>query len=481
MIHIDLQRIVQVCSLLFAVLTVCVSFFLLFTEVPQTIVFDGTQFRPQELTIERGMRVVFKNESQGAFWPASSLHPYHTVYSDFDPKKPIPQDSSWSFIFNAPGTWSFHDHMRPYIKGVIKVKTDDAVIPPPKCDTPSELEECQERDMITVLHEGGLPAAFDFVATLYEQDKNFQQGCHETLHSLGRESYDLYANGTEVSFSEVTTYCGYGFFHGFIEGVIARTGSLDDAEVFCEGFEEQGRVNATEACYHGIGHGVLDGSDPRTWGKPMQMVEPALLICEKVSSSELQQSNCAFGVFNALADFLVQGMFNLSLPPEEAYAFCAQVVQEKFKKGCYSQMNVITGYQKNRSLAQSLEFLDGVTEEAYLEIVVRSLGGAHSKSSHGEAQYKEIIETCYTLEDALTLSCLQGYVGRLMDFGPIGDEYQLGVTFCNSSTLLPKEKRGCVEFVGKTAGLDQTVEVRDARCDYIKAHTGIEDLSCEPY
>jgi hypothetical protein len=481
MIKIDVYRIVQWCSLAFAVFTIFVSLFLLFADSRQTVVFDGTRLTPEELTVEKGMHVMFRNESHNPFWPASNLHPYHTVFPSFDPKEPILPGGSWEFIFDEPGTWSYHDHIHPHITGVIKVKTVEGIIPPQKCETSPERAACQEKDMLNALHEGGIPAAFDMVSTLFNREENFKQECHEILHSLGREAYNLYANGSEITFSEVTKYCGYGFFHGFIEGVVARTGSLEEAQKFCEGFKEQDQVSATEACYHGIGHGVLDGSDPRTWGKPMAMVEPALLVCLKVSEDEEQQSNCALGVFNALADFAAHDSFGLYIPPNEAYAFCRGVEPEQFKIGCYSQMNVITGYRDDRSFTQSLEFLKTITEEEYLEEAVRTMAGSQAKATHTQSDYEDIVETCHTLEADLRFSCVQGYVGRLMDFGVIGEEYMRGVEFCNSVALTSEEKYSCVDFVGRIAGLDQTIEIKESRCSNIREKTGIQDISCEPY
>ena len=80
---------------------------------------DG--FYPPEITIKKGTRVVWVNKSGRPFWPASDLHPTHELYSEFDPKEPILDGQAWAFTFERAGTWSYHDHLRPNKRGVIKV------------------------------------------------------------------------------------------------------------------------------------------------------------------------------------------------------------------------------------------------------------------------------------------------------------------------------------------------------------------------
>lgn len=78
-------------------------------------------FYPQELTIDKGDMVTFITTQDNFFWPASNLHPYHTVYLEFDPKEPIKPSDSWNFRFDRVGQWKYHDHLAPIYKGKIIV------------------------------------------------------------------------------------------------------------------------------------------------------------------------------------------------------------------------------------------------------------------------------------------------------------------------------------------------------------------------
>jgi len=74
-----------------------------------------------EVIIKKGTTVVFKSELDKPFWPASNLHPSHELYGDFDSKRPLNPNESWSFVFNRVGVWQMHDHIRSYYTGTITV------------------------------------------------------------------------------------------------------------------------------------------------------------------------------------------------------------------------------------------------------------------------------------------------------------------------------------------------------------------------
>ncbi len=86
------------------------------------IVYNGTTFAPANLTIKNGDVVIFKNESNASFWPASGPHPQHTDYPEFDPKKAIAAGQDWQFKFTKSGTWSFHNHLNSSASGRIVVQ-----------------------------------------------------------------------------------------------------------------------------------------------------------------------------------------------------------------------------------------------------------------------------------------------------------------------------------------------------------------------
>ena len=81
---------------------------------------DG--FIPLEVNIKQGEKVVWWNESGAYAWPASDLHPTHTLYSAFDPLEPIPEGQAWAFVFNRAGEWKYHNHLKPNARGLVRVE-----------------------------------------------------------------------------------------------------------------------------------------------------------------------------------------------------------------------------------------------------------------------------------------------------------------------------------------------------------------------
>ena len=79
-------------------------------------------FEPRSITVEAGRTVVFENVGDEAHWPASDDHPTHQEYPGFDPKRPVQPGTEWSFTFDRPGEWGYHDHMNPYLTGEIVVR-----------------------------------------------------------------------------------------------------------------------------------------------------------------------------------------------------------------------------------------------------------------------------------------------------------------------------------------------------------------------
>lgn len=87
-------------------------------------------FSPSTLTIKKGETVVFKNNSSGAMWVASAMHPTHDVYpikggcvsSIFDQCEAKVAGGSWSFKFDIAGTWKYHNHRNSDQFGMVVVK-----------------------------------------------------------------------------------------------------------------------------------------------------------------------------------------------------------------------------------------------------------------------------------------------------------------------------------------------------------------------
>jgi hypothetical protein len=95
------------------------------------ITYTDDGFSPRDVTIEQGQRVRFLNSSSAAFWPASGVHPTHTLYpekestdclgSSFDSCQDVAPGEYFDFTFYYEGAWPFHDHSHAYHSGTVTV------------------------------------------------------------------------------------------------------------------------------------------------------------------------------------------------------------------------------------------------------------------------------------------------------------------------------------------------------------------------
>jgi len=118
----------------FGILIIIVAGIFIFSQNKQTpqisdfsdqttvnVVLTDHGFEPNHFRIKKDTEIVFSTNLGKQFWPASNIHPSHGIYPEFDPKRPIEPEQTWSFVFNKVGSWGLHDHVRSYYTGIIEV------------------------------------------------------------------------------------------------------------------------------------------------------------------------------------------------------------------------------------------------------------------------------------------------------------------------------------------------------------------------
>ncbi len=94
------------------------------------VTYNDNGFSPANVSIPKGGTVIFRNYSSKKLRVASNPHPSHDGYpvkngcveSTFDSCSDIPPKISWSFTFDSPGVWSYHNHLNPSQSGIITVQ-----------------------------------------------------------------------------------------------------------------------------------------------------------------------------------------------------------------------------------------------------------------------------------------------------------------------------------------------------------------------
>lgn len=100
------------------------------TFTGNTIEITSAEFSPSQLNAKVGETVTFVNKDAAPHWPASDVHPTHSVYpetggclgSTFDACKGLSQGESFSFKFTHAGRWCYHDHLKPGLTGCVNVQ-----------------------------------------------------------------------------------------------------------------------------------------------------------------------------------------------------------------------------------------------------------------------------------------------------------------------------------------------------------------------
>lgn len=90
--------------------------------VDHTVVYGDNGYEPLEIRIQTGETVEFVNRSSRDVWTASDPHPQHTDLPAFDAQRAQAPGESYTFTFNEPGQWGFHNHVRSTDSGVVIVE-----------------------------------------------------------------------------------------------------------------------------------------------------------------------------------------------------------------------------------------------------------------------------------------------------------------------------------------------------------------------
>lgn len=394
-----------------------------------TIHIDEKGFSSTDITIKQGEKIIFENTGKKDHWPASNIHPTHSIYSEFDPKKGIKPGESWSFVFDKAGSWRFHDHLFPEFTGTITVTASEKADPSffekivnffkglfgvksKVADAPSHeynssiLQNDQsmssdENALYSYVKKFGTQKA---VAHLASVDLALGNDCHQSAHKLGKFAYEIYG---EKTFGECSGECHSGCYHGATEAYFQKHGTANlqtDLQVICGGAKNN---FFTHQCLHGVGHGLMAWTD--------YDIHEALKDCDMLKSG---QDSCYSGVFmeNIIGGLAVDEKKETDQNTEKHFTkylsadpqFPCTVVGEKYKAGCYfyqsTRMAELAYYDFVKVTAACL---DAPTQYQSLciESMGRDISGATSRNP------EKSIAACQNVPSGdLRSVCLRGAV-----------------------------------------------------------------------
>lgn len=447
-----------------------------------TIELQGKGFNPEEIKIRKNTTVKFTTTRNSAFWPASNLHPTHLIYPQFDPRRPIQAKESWSFKFDKVGTWRYHDHLYPNFTGtIIVVDNNDAqgnnvLAKTTACEGVNigQKQQCWDALLEATVKQQGLDAAFDLFTKLYQTDPSIPKACHGWAHILGKAAYTLFRNNKNFILRKETSYCGYGFFHGFIEKLLQDTGDVKATREFCNYASKQlGKEGSAVYgnCLHGIGHGSVGIDDPKLWGNFQAMVDIGLKTCEAaLNKNELRQ--CYDGAFNAMQQNALHGDYKLSVDRNDLFKIC-RVQKEQYKDACYYEFTGLIADMTNHDFKKAADLiLKEINGKDFAPRIFLKLSADFFQTDITNTDYTKNVLDCRALPDNLISACFNGILLGFIAHGEPNRQYIKGLEFCKYSILDDKERESCYQWIlGQTVKKDTPVcnSVQDRYRKYCQA------------
>ncbi len=338
------------------------------------VTFSDQGFAPLRVEIEVGQTVRFRNASETFFWPASNIHPTHQIYPEFDAGAPVEAGKTWTFTFDRPGFWRYHNHLGPERSGLVVVAGDPVEPPAPlvltseglSFGTPSDLSltqymELYESDnaMTRFLRDYG-PS--ETVRALLEGSIRTNADCHQRAHDAGRVAYELFG---AAAFYLASHECQAGSYHGATEALFHDRGTVnlrEDVSVLCS------YANVSFyylQCLHGVGHGLM------AWTS--YELHDALSLCEELDTPSDHRA-CYSGVF---MENVIGGLSGLMGHVTEYLSddphYPCNSLDEKYVQMCYFYQSTRMMILYENDLARVADTCAAAPEEAH-HYCFRSLG-----------------------------------------------------------------------------------------------------------
>ncbi|MBX9765213.1 hypothetical protein K2X83_01070 [Patescibacteria group bacterium] len=425
--------------LLIVVLTTLAVIYLVYAVLNNTVKeFTVTKtergFVPSKIVINTGDTIIFTSKEEKPFWPASDSHPTHGVYPQFDSTHAISPGESWSFRFDTPGVWGFHDHLDSRFTGRIIVRGE------PGKGREECLKEkrstdlapmCWEADVTDTLSKDGLSAAFALVDSFYADDPAFRRNCHDVMHILGAAAFREFRNSPVVTAEKRTSYCGYGFYHGFIETMLVENGNsnFDAVKKYCAQLRTEFSPSAAGPCFHGIGHAIFDSLPGTLWGSAERMTHEALRTCEGVLTADEERAQCASGVYNSLANALSARTYDISFSDIEVARFCEEQ-KPLYQKTCYGELGIGYIREKHMERDTALSFIRSLPADVQPSQVFFYFADETKRMMHS-LDVAILASACASLKNGgETHSCIDGVLQGFREATHVAKTHDVALPFC---------------------------------------------------
>jgi len=393
----------------------------------QTVIIKMTAngFEPAEVTLDIDSTIIFLNQDKVQRWPASNIHPTHELYPEFDPKKPVEPGKDWTFKPKKAGSFKFHDHLFPHMRGVLIVKKESGlgvdsnrrgdslfekikssitvilsrfasltvnsakniIISFPRLNRGqddsvdfasfSKLSPDEQIKTISdMAKKKGVEKTWQFIKETFKNQGGSSGNIHDLAHLTGSLIYET------KGFSGITICSAdfaFGCYHGFLDKAFEK--SLNDLEKAEEACGRFGAGGPFASCVHGIGHGVASFYQTSD-------IKNSLLSCKRLSQNASQY--CFDGVFMEFERSAPQSFYS----KDDPYKPCDDLEREfgpVYSFACGRNQTTVLLSRFKFSFEDLTGVCLGAKSPQFKAACIDSLGFIVARSSQ-DAGY--IVETC---------------------------------------------------------------------------------------
>lgn len=440
-------------------------------KTTHNITLTSNGFKPETLVIRQGEKVIFTTDRNIPFWPASSFHPTHKTYPEFDSKERVIPPKNWSFTFTKPGSWSYHDHIAEGYTGMVHVLEqghENKVLiydSRQNCSilAGNERTECWDTQLKDVVARKGVDAGFEYLLQIYNAESEVSITCHQWVHMLGEAGYNVFKEGDSLELRPETAWCSYGYFHGFMNAMIADTGSLERVVDFCKMAvaQLQDDLPIIESnCLHGIGHVGVDlfFEDPIYWGDFQKTADAGFNLCNELFRENKYLNECYGGVIHGLRFSMrnnQNGMdYKNHLEQKDLYFYC-RTQKAEYQLACYSDFASMFYEVFDGDIAAAISYIvENITDSKILQKTIRVVSTAWIEHELTSDNYEDHVAACRLLSPSLFSTCMHGIAVGFMHHGEPKKMQEKAFAFCKSDYLSVSESSLCITQVSELLETD---------------------------
>ncbi len=318
-----------------------------------------------------------------------------------------------------------------------------------KAEAQSDLQiECIFGVIDEALRSQGVGSAMYVFKAAYEEFPNFASGgCHSRSHRLGDMVYFglylQYQSFDAIDFTEDTTACGFGFYHGFMEHLIQDHPDPAFITETCDYLQNRLEKNMGDmriTCYHGAGHGLalahIETLPKSAWGNVAAFTNVPARWCLELpegSSSDIEQ--CLEGIYNILVDLMETKQYGFAYDRERPFAVCLTRPQAH-REACVYEMAQKLDSASGMDPKQMVRLVRAIPETKLQHLAFGvGIAGVIQQDVANRGGYRDIFEKCRTLDDTYYELCIKSIVAGLFEHGNPQEEYVTALVFCAETSI----------------------------------------------